>query len=107
MEQSVKDVFFALIRSEINEDALKGELKNLITTETLPALFKVAKKHDLAHLVGEALEKNGLLADGSEAKTRFLKERNMAIFRYEQIIAQTILYKIQISIHNIQKNILI
>ena len=85
MEQSVKDVFFALIRSEINEDALKGELKNLITTETLPALFKVAKKHDLAHLIGDVLDKEGLLIEGTEAKTRFLKERNMAVFRYEQI----------------------
>ena len=48
-------------------------------------LFKLSKRHDVAHLVGNALEKNGLLPDDSQVKTQFLKERNMALFRYEQI----------------------
>lgn len=85
MEQLVKDVFFALIRCAITGSTLKDEQKILITQEILPALFKLAKRHDLAHLVGNELEKNGLLLDGTEAKSRFLKERNMAIYRYEQI----------------------
>ena len=50
----------------------------------LPALFRLSKKHDLAHLVGDALDKNGLLSDDTEAKKRFLQERNMAVYRYEQ-----------------------
>lgn len=85
MEQVTKDVFFELIRLEMNGTTLKDGDKNLITAEMLPVLFKVSKKHDLAHLVGNALDKNGLLPDDSQAKTHFLKERNMAIFRYEQM----------------------
>lgn len=51
----------------------------------MPALFKLSKRHDLAHLIGDALDKNGLLPDGTEAKRRFLQERNMAVYRVEQL----------------------
>lgn len=48
-------------------------------------LYNLSKTHDLAHLVGDALDRNGLLPDGTEVKKRFLQERNMAVYRYEQI----------------------
>ena len=85
MQRTVEKVLFALIRFEINGDELCDEIKNLITLEMLPALFKLSKRHDLAHLIGDALDKHGLLPDGTEAKKRFLQERNMAVYRYEQI----------------------
>ena len=85
MQRMVENVFFALIRFEINGDELCDEMKNLITPEMLPALFKLSKRHDLAHLIGDALDKNGLLPNESEAKKRFLQERNMAVYRYEQM----------------------
>ena len=81
----VSHIMFAVLRFEINGAELCKEVKNLITPEVLPALFKLSKKHDLAHLVGDALDKNGLLPDGSEAKKRFLQERTMAVYRYEQL----------------------
>ena len=85
MQRTVEKVFFALIRFEIKGDELCEDVKNLITPDVLPALFKLSKRHDLAHLIGDALDKNGLLPDGTEVKKRFLQERNMAIYRYEQI----------------------
>ena len=85
MQRTVEKIFFALIRFEINGNELCDEMKNLITPEMLLALFKLSKRHDLAHLIAEALDKNGLLPDGTEAKKRFLQERNMAVYRYEQM----------------------
>lgn len=85
MQRTVEKAFFALLRFEINGDELCEDVKNLITPEMLPALFKLSKRHDLAHLIGDALDKNGLLPDGTEAKKRFLQERNMAIYRIEQL----------------------
>ena len=85
MQRTVEKTLFALLRFEINGTELCEDVKNLITPEILPALFKLSKKHDLAHLIGDALDKNGLLPEASEAKKRFLQERNMAIYRYEQI----------------------
>lgn len=85
MQRTVEKAFFALIRFEINGSELCEEIKNLITPEMLPALFKLSKRHDLAHLIGDALDKNSLLPDGTEAKKRFLQERNMAVYRIEQL----------------------
>ena len=83
MQRAVEKVFFALIRFEMNGDELCEEVKNLINPDVLSALFKVSKHHDLAHLVGDALDKNGLL--NGEMKTLFLQERNKAVFRVEQL----------------------
>ncbi len=85
MDKDLIRIFFALLRSEISGEKLCEDIKNLITEDVLPALYKLAKKHDLAHLMGDALDKKGLLADGSKAKERFLQERNMAVYRYEQL----------------------
>ena len=82
--QQLEKIFFALIRFEINKTELTEEIKNLITPEILPALFSLAKRHDLAHLIGNALEKNGLLEENPNAKKHFLYERNVAVYRYEQ-----------------------
>ena len=35
-----------------------------LTDEDLAKLYKLSKSHDLAHLVGDALIKNGLIGDG-------------------------------------------
>ena len=83
MQRTVEKAFFALIRFEIKGDTLCDDIKNSITPDVLPALFKLSKRHDLAHLIGDALDKNGLLPDGTEAKKRFLKERDLAVYRYE------------------------
>lgn len=76
---------FEIFNAAFCDGVLDEELKNSITEQELPELFKIAKKHDLAHIVGDVLDKNGLLPENSQAKKVFLQERNMAIFRYEQI----------------------
>lgn len=84
LQQTIKKIFFALIRFELGTE-LSQEIKNLITIDLLPTLFKLAKRHDLAHLIGDALDENRLLPENSEVKKHFLQERNMAVYRYEQI----------------------
>ena len=71
---------FALLRSEICAEALdKGVLWD---NDTLEALYALSKKHDLAHVVGAALDKHGLLTDGALAK-KFGKHQMLAVYRYE------------------------
>ena len=55
------ELFFALLRSEINNESLEEETKNQITQETMSALYKLSKAHDMVHLVADALDKNGIL----------------------------------------------
>ena len=82
--EKIVNILFALLRFELSGQELSKDIKNSVSAEIFPSLFQFAKKHDLAHLVGDALERNDLLPDGTEAKKRFLQERNMAIFRHEQ-----------------------
>ena len=83
MDQKLEKIFFALLRLEFGKE-ISQEIKNLITPEIMPSLFKLSKWHDLAHLVGDGLDKLCLLPEGSEERKRFLKERNLAVYRYEQ-----------------------
>lgn len=81
----ISDIMFALLRFEFNKTELCDDIKNSINEETLLALYKLSKRHDLAHLLADALDKNGLLPTNTEIKKKFLQERNLAIFRVEQI----------------------
>lgn len=81
----VIDYLFTLLRFEMQGTELSTDEKMAVKPEVLPTLFKLSKKYDVAHLVGDALDKNDLLPDGTEAKKRFLQERNMAVYRYEQM----------------------
>lgn len=55
-----------------------------ISAEELEALYKIAKKHDLAHIVGYILDKNGLL-DASPVSDKFKKQVYLALYRYQQL----------------------
>ena len=73
-----------LLRFEINKAELCCHTKMSADSDVLPLLFRLSKKHDLAHLIADALDKNGLLPDDTEAKKRFFQQRSMAVYRYEQ-----------------------
>ncbi len=55
-----------------------------LTEEEFAKLYRLAKFHDLAHLVGDALIKNNLIGDG-EVKAKFQKQIMLAVYRYEKI----------------------
>lgn len=82
---TIEKILFALFKSEICGENLSDECKSAITPEVLPALYSVSKAHDLAHLVCEALDKNGLLTLNDEIAEKLTRERLMAVYRYEQL----------------------
>ncbi len=75
------DFMMNLIGDEINEDKQTGS-QPALTEEQLARLYKRAKQHDLAHLVGDALIKKGLLADPAQYKL-YKREVLVAVYRYE------------------------
>ena len=83
LREKIIDNLFKLLRFEMNGELFRDE-KIVVEPDVLPLLFKFSKRHDLAHLAGDALDKNGLLPEDSEAQKRFLNERNLAVMRYEQ-----------------------
>ena len=78
------NLLFSLLGGAVGAKSATEGIKIDIAEQDLTRLYKCSKEHDLAHLVAEALDKNGLLGDSDTAK-KFRNERNMAIFRHEQL----------------------
>ncbi len=76
-----ESLLFETIASAIADTPIS---KNSISAEELEALYKIAKKHDLAHIVGYVLDKKGLL-DASPVSEKFKKQVYLAIYRYQQL----------------------
>lgn len=78
-----KQVLFTLLRQEIcgkkadmTDEAFKNE-------EVLADVFGISERHDLAHLMGKALERAGLL-DSGDISINFRRQILSAIYRYMQ-----------------------
>lgn len=83
---NVRDLLIALVRYAIKGGALdKGAIEHSLNSKAA-TLFKVAKSHDVAHLVCYALEKNAVSVD-SEVWQQFLAEKEQACLRYQMIQA--------------------
>lgn len=76
-------VLFSLIRNVICGEVVSEEVKNACSSEMLEEVYTLAAKHDLAHLVGQAVSKLGL-AD-SEILDKCKKSAMHALMRYMQL----------------------
>lgn len=81
---SVRDLFIAILRSELTETELDPLIQQQITPEIVRSLYILSKRHDLAHIISSALYKYNLHI-GSELLAKFDKEEMVAIYRNEQI----------------------
>ena len=77
------ELLFLLLRSEICGN------KNEVITESLSendlkSLFRLAKAHDISHIVSSALEKRGLFSN-DEVSRRFQREQMISVYRSEQL----------------------
>ncbi len=72
------------IAMEVCGKQVDSESFRALSEEELKKLFTLSKRHDVAHIVGNALIKCGALPDG-EIKKAFEKEVFTAIYRYEKL----------------------
>ena len=76
---------FALIRGEFgNETSEVKDISRISDAKEYGELYRLSKKHDMAHIVGAALERRGLLGD-DEVSAAFRKQQMLAVYRYETI----------------------
>ncbi len=54
----IKDMLFPLLRCGLDGTPISEEVKNALSDEALSELFRMAKHHDVAHLVAAGLEKS-------------------------------------------------
>ena len=83
----LNNILFALLRSILFDDELDCTLASYLDAEVLEKLYKISKKHDMAHLVGAALDKNEVSVAG--VSERFSNETMTALYRTENLTFET------------------
>lgn len=76
----VNDLLFALLASAVNPEGAAACTMQAPTQEQMQSLYKISKRHDLAHVVAFGLQRNGLLSDG-EMGAKWQKIMMQAVYR--------------------------
>ena len=83
MQNVVAKIVIDLLCFELFDKQLEASVLQKITPEIAVKAYKLGLKHDVGHLIADALDKLQLL-DNVSQKKELLTERNKAVFRYEQ-----------------------
>lgn len=89
---NTSELLFFLLRHEVcgippsAEESALCELRASLTAEKTDALYTLAKKHDLLHLVADALTKLGLADKAApERREKIAQAPLLALYRYERM----------------------
>ena len=77
-------VFFSLLASAIDGKAPDADIIGEITPEVLEKVYKLARAHDFAHVIGKALEGNRL-GHSEETVAKLAKHQMVSMYRYGQL----------------------
>ena len=85
MNEKTYTVIFPLIKSAVLGEPISEEIKNNFEKTALFNVFNISKMHDVAHIVGAGLRKNGLMVKEDAVYEKFRQEEMTAVMRYERI----------------------
>ena len=83
MDINVTDAMFALLRTAFDHCAELDEGHTRIIKNNLKNIYKISTRNDIAHIVGYALETQGLIDVEDECFAEFQKQQYLAIYRCE------------------------
>ena len=86
MEDKIAQGLIALLRCALYQKPLSEKGIELVRSLDLQQLYELSVKHDLAHMVGNALEENRLLSPDDPVTELFDCQSMLAFFRYKQLI---------------------
>lgn len=84
MKETVQ-LLLALINSDLFARPLPEAYKQPLHEDALERLYQLASKHDLAHVVADALYKNKLLPKESAVAGKLQQAQVMALYRYTKL----------------------
>lgn len=79
---STLTLLFAALRNFLSGESISNDIKDNISSQDLEALYQLADQHDIAHIVGDVLYKNGMLSGDEEVSKKFEQSQLTALFRY-------------------------
>lgn len=83
IDLKVTDSLFELLRSVLAEDKELSRGSADILRKNLNLIYDISKRNDIAHLVGFALEKHGLISPDDAIFAKFQEQQYLAIYRCE------------------------
>lgn len=83
--KTITDTLFSILRNALFDEVLAEETK-VQASDNAEILFKISKKHDLAHLAAYAFEKNGIEIQDETLKNKFKRSHFVSVIRYERIV---------------------
>ncbi len=80
------EIMMLLVRYGIDLNPVPSEWHNSgLSDAVLRQLYRLSKSHDMAHLVGFALEDNQLLREDNLLADKYKQQIMMAVYRYKQL----------------------
>lgn len=83
-ENEVQHRLIEILYAAVNELESTESIKQKITPDIFPAVYRLAKKHDLAHIVSNFVYRNKIEID-SVLQGRLQQEEIMSVYRHEQM----------------------
>ena len=83
-EKNVYNIFIEILYSAMNEVDNNDSIKQKITPDIFISVYRLAKIHDLAHVIAHFVYQNKIEI-GKELQTRLQREEIMSVYRYEQM----------------------
>ncbi|MBR5500017.1 MAG: nucleotidyltransferase family protein [Clostridia bacterium] len=77
------NILIDILSAQLNQVALSPEVRARLTPELLSKLYRIAKRHDLAHVVGAVVMENGVEIP-SDLTAKFKKTDMLAVYRCAQ-----------------------
>lgn len=81
MENRIVSLLFSLLRFSVANVPLERQGADALDEKTLQSLYRLGRRHDIGHLIGYALEKNGLLPAQGALTNAFRREHMTAVYR--------------------------
>ena len=83
-EKNVQNILIEILYSAVNEVDDNDSIKQKITPDILISIYRLAKIHDLAHVVSNFVYRNKIEL-GKELQIRLQREEIMSVYRHEQM----------------------
>lgn len=83
-EKEVQHILIEILYAAVNEVEDSESIKEKITPDMLLSVYRLAKRHDLAHVVSNFVYRNKIEID-QELQARLQREEIMSVYRNEQM----------------------
>lgn len=83
-EKEVQNILIEILYSALNDIDSSTSLKEKLTPETVASVYRLAKKHDLGHILSNFIYRNQIEIP-SQIQAKLQKEDVICVYRYEQM----------------------